>query len=334
VPPGEREEGDARMRILAWHVHGSWMTAFVNSPHEVVVPVVPGRGPDGLGRATTYPWPAGVREAGPEEVGDLAAGAGFDVVVLQRPRDAELFRAWTGREVGRDVPAVYVEHNTPRGDVAEWRHPLADRRDIPIVHVTPFNAAMWDNGDAPVRVVEHGIPDPGHLYSGHLESLAVACNEPVRRRRVAGTDLAARIARAVPVHVYGMRTEGVEQIVTTGLAGAEELAQADLHKRMAEHRAYLHPYRWTSLGLALLEAMTLGMPVLVLAATAAPEAVPAGAGLVTADVDALAAAARSLVADPALARAQGEAARRHALARFGLARFLSDWDRLLEEVAR
>jgi hypothetical protein len=322
------------MRILAWHVHGSWMTAFVNSPHEVVVPVVPDRGPDGLGRATTYPWPARVREAGPEEVADLAAGGGFDVVVLQRPRDAELFHAWTGREAGRDVPAVYVEHNTPRGDVTEWRHPLADQRVVPIVHVTPFNAAMWDNGDAPVRVVEHGIPDPGHLYSGHLESLAVACNEPVRRGRVAGTDLAARIARAVPVHVYGMRTEGVGQIVTTGLAGAEELAQADLHKRMAEHRAYLHPYRWTSLGLALLEAMTLGMPVLVLAATAAPEAVPAGAGLVTADVDALAAAARSLVADPALARAQGEAARRHALERFGLARFLSDWDRLLEEVAR
>jgi glycosyltransferase involved in cell wall biosynthesis len=131
-----------------------------------------------------------------------------------------------------------------------------------------------------------------------------------------------------------MKTGGVEQLITDGLAGAEELAQADLHKRMAEHRAYLHPYRWTSLGLALLEAMTLGMPVLVLAATAAPEAVPPDAGLVTADVDALAAAARALVADPDLARAQGEAGRRYALERFGLFRFLSDWDRLLEEVAR
>ncbi len=318
------------MRILAWHVHGSWMTAFVHSRHEVLVPVTPDRGPDGLGRATTYAWPAGVREVTPEEAADTS----FDVVVLQRPRDLELFEAWTGRRPGRDVPAVYVEHNTPRGDVADWRHPLADRTDVPIVHVTGFNAAMWDNGVAPVRVVEHGIPDPGQLYSGSLETLAFTCNEPVRRARVAGTDLAARIARSVPVHVYGMRTEGVEAVIGTGLAGAEELAQADLHKRMAEHRAYLHPYRWTSLGLALIEAMTLGMPVLVLATTAAPESVPAGAGLVSTDVDALAAAARTLVADPGLARAQGEVARRHALERFGLARFLSDWDRLLEEVAR
>ena len=318
------------MRILAWHVHGSWMTAFVHSRHDVLVPVTPDRGPDGLGRATTYAWPAGVREVTPEQVAD----EGFDVVVLQRPRDLELVEAWTGRRPGVDVPAVYVEHNTPRGDVAGWRHLLADRGDVPVVHVTPFNAAMWDNGDAPVRVIEHGIPDPGALYSGTLESLAFTCNEPVRRTRVAGTDLAARIARSVPVHVYGMKTEGVERVIATGLAGAEELAQADLHKRMAEHRAYLHPYRWTSLGLALLEAMTLGMPVLALAATAAPEAVPSGAGLVTADVDALAAHARTLVADPGLARAQGETGRRHALERFGLERFLSDWDRLLEEVTR
>jgi glycosyltransferase involved in cell wall biosynthesis len=306
------------------------MTAFVHSRHDVLVPVTPDRGPDGLGRATTYAWPAGVREVTPEQVAD----EGFDVVVLQRPRDLELVEAWTGRRPGVDVPAVYVEHNTPRGDVADWRHLLADRGDIPVVHVTAFNAAMWDNGDAPVRVIEHGIPDPGALYSGTLESLAFTCNEPVRRARVAGTDLAARIARSVPVHVYGMKTDGVGTVITSGLAGAEELAQADLHKRMSEHRAYLHPYRWTSLGLALLEAMTLGMPVLALAATAAPAAVPPGAGLVSADVDALAAHARTLVADPGLARAQGEAGRRHALEHFGLERFLSDWDRLLEEVAR
>jgi Glycosyl transferases group 1 len=318
------------MRILAWHVHGSWMTAFVHSRHDVLVPVVTDRGPDGLGRATTYAWPGRVREVTPEEI----AATNLDVVVLQRPGDADLLRAWTGLEAGRDLPAVYVEHNTPRGDVTGWRHHLADQTRIPVVHVTHFNAAMWDNGRAPVRVIDHGIPDPGHLYDGRLESLAFTCNEPVRRTRVAGTDLAARIARDVPVHVYGMRTAGVEQVITTGLAGAEELAQSDLHKRMAEHRAYLHPYRWTSLGLALLEAMTLGMPVLALAATAAPQAVPAEAGLVSADVDALARHARALVADPDLARAEGEAARAHALEHHGLDRFLGDWDRLLEEVAR
>jgi glycosyltransferase involved in cell wall biosynthesis len=116
------------------------------------------------------------------------------------------------------------------------------------------------------------------------------------------------------------------------LATAAELPQDQLHARLARHRAYLHPYRWTSLGLSLLEAMHLGMPVLALAAPAAADAVPAGAGLVTADVGELAAGAARVRADPDLARAQGLAARRYALGRFGLQRFLDDWDRQLKEV--
>lgn len=322
------------MRVLAWHVHGSWMTAFVRGDHDYLVPVLPDRGPDGLGRATTYPWPEEVREVSPADLRDHD----IDVVVVQRPHELDLVREWTGRPVGRSggrgaLPAVYVEHNTPRGDVTGWRHPLADRADIPLVHVTAFNAAMWDNGDAPVRVIDHGIPDPGYRYTGELETLGVCCNEPVRRHRVAGVDLVARIARTVPVAVYGMGLDGLAEHVPTGLAGARELAQADLYRELPRHRAYLHPYRWTSLGLSLVEAMHLGMPVLVLAATAAPEAVPDGAGLVSADTEHLSSTAAKLVADPGLARECGLLARQHALRRFGLRRFLDDWDALLEEVA-
>ena len=50
------------MRILLWHVHGSWTTAFVHGKHEYLVPVVPDRGADGRGRADTWQWPASVVE--------------------------------------------------------------------------------------------------------------------------------------------------------------------------------------------------------------------------------------------------------------------------------
>ena len=43
---------------------------------------------------------------------------------------------------------------------------------------------------------------------------------------------------------------------------------------------------------------------------------------------------RELRNDPEHARAMGKAARAAALERFGLARFLADWDRLLQEVVR
>ncbi|RKS80217.1 glycosyl transferase family 1 [Motilibacter peucedani] len=317
------------MRILLWHVHGSWATAFLQGRHDYVLPVLPDRGPDGLGRARTWDWPASVVELPPERLAEPRP----DVVVLQRPHEAALLEQWTGLRAGVDVPAVYVEHNTPEGDVTGMRHHLAGQTRVPVVHVTEFNRMMWDNGSVPTRVVEHGVLDPGPIWTGEVPRLSMSVNEPVRRWRVAGMDLAAAVAGSVPVDVYGMGTDALvdrEPAFASGLH--ENLTQAGLHLRMASHRAYLHTYRWTSLGLSLLEAMVLGSPVLVLAATAAPEAVPAGAGLVSSDVRALAGAARDLLADPAAAAQAGKLAREHVLAHFSLERFLADWDALLAEV--
>jgi glycosyltransferase involved in cell wall biosynthesis len=103
---------------------------------------------------------------------------------------------------------------------------------------------------------------------------------------------------------------------------------------MARRRVYLHPIRWTSLGLSLIEAMHLGMPVVCLATTEAIEAVPPGAGVLSTDVEVLEAALRGLIEDPELARERGIAARSAATERYGLDRFLADWDELLAEVAR
>ena len=310
------------MRILLWHVHGAWSTAFVHGRHDYVVPVVEDRGPDGVGIARTYDWPRDrVTELPPAALRDEH----FDVVVLQRPHELEhLAEEWLGRRPGRDVPAVYVEHNAPQGRIADMRHPAADRPDLLLVHVTHFNALFWDAGSTPTRVVEHGIVDPGHRYTGELPRTAVVINEARRRARVTGTDLLERFAAAAPLDLFGMDAGS--------LGGIEDLPQDDLHDELARRRVYLHPIRWTSLGLSLIEAMHLGLPVVALATTEAVEAVPGAAGVVSTRVDRLAEGVRHFLRDPEAARDAGLAARAHALERFGLERFLSDWDDLLEEV--
>jgi glycosyltransferase involved in cell wall biosynthesis len=113
-----------------------------------------------------------------------------------------------------------------------------------------------------------------------------------------------------------------------------DLGQDAMHTELARRRVYLHPNRWTSLGLSLVEAMHLGMPVVALAATEASSAVPPEAGVVSADRRRLVEAVRGYVDDPEAARMAGKAARTHALERYGLDRFLGDWDRLLQEVTR
>jgi len=62
--------------------------------------------------------------------------------------------------------------------------------------------------------------------------------------------------------------------------------------------------------------------------------VPSGAGVVSTRLDVLTRALRRLVDDAEAARAMGAVARATALARYGLGRFLGDWDRVLAEVAR
>jgi hypothetical protein len=320
------------MRILVWHVHGGWMDGFVRGAHEYVVPVDAERGPWGLGLAGR-PWPRAV-EATAEEL--AVRGGEIDAVVLQRTEEIGLVQSLTGLRPGIDIPAVFVEHNTPKGSVPETRHPLADQTDIPIVHVTHFNALMWDSGHAPVFVVEHGVNDPGLRYTGELERLGVAVNEPVRRRRVAGTDLLPVFSEAAPVDVFGMGGGGLEDATGLGpdrLSWAGDLPSGTLHAELARRRAYLHPFRWTSLGLALIEAMFLGLPVLVVGSTEAWRAVPPGAGCVSSDPKELLAAARRLLAHPDEAVEAGLNAREAALARYGLDRFHAAWDQVLAEVA-
>jgi Glycosyl transferases group 1 len=314
------------MRVLLWHVHGSWTTAFVQGDHEYAVPAVPGRGPDGRGRAQTWDWPESVVERTPEQLADER----FDIVLLQRRCELErLCEAWTGRRPGRDVPAVYVEHNAPQGRMQDMRHPAADRDDLLLVHVTHFNALFWDAGATHTTVIEHGIVDPGERYTGELARAAVVINEPRRRGRVTGTDLLDGFARALPLDLFGIAGEQAG----TAASFAGDLPQADMHEEMARRRVYLHPIRWTSLGLSLLEAMQLGMPVVALGTTEVHEAVPAEAGVVSTRLDVLADALRRLGADPAEARERGAAARVAALERYGLQRFLDDWDRVLAHVA-
>jgi Glycosyl transferases group 1 len=320
------DRGPAR-NVLLWHVHGSWTQAFVAGPHKYLIPVAPDRGEDGLGLAGRS-WP-NAREIALEdlELQDI------DLVVLQRPHEATLFARWSGRRAGPDVPAVYVEHNAPRPSPARSRHPLADRGDIPLVHVTDFNRLMWDNGRAPTRVIDHGVADPGPRYTGDVLRAATMINEPVRRRRIVGADLLEPLSAYAQIDVWGIGTESLKS-ERGGVTGRGDLAPPALWDQIARRRVYLHTPRWTSLGLSLIEAMYLGMPVVAVGTTMAPLVVPGEAGVVSVDLTILGQGLRDYMNDQATAVAAGKAAREFATARFGLERFLTDWNQVIEEQCR
>jgi hypothetical protein len=312
-----------RLRVLTWHVHGSYLFYLGHAPHEFLVPVKEGRPEHYVGLPPGgFAWPDNVREVAAEEVSRLD----LDVVLTQthsqwlEERDALLSPAQ------RRLPRVHVEHDPPRRHPVEQRHPVDDREAL-LVHVTAFNDLMWDSGRTPTRVVEHGVAVPdGVRYTGELERGIVAVNSlPSRGRRV-GADVFARVRRDVPLDLVGMGSEEA--------GGLGEVPPGGLATFASRYRFLFNPIRYTSLGLAVCEAMAAGVPVVALATTEYPMAVQDGvSGYVDTNVERLVERMRDLLADPAEARRLGEGARRRARERYSLERFVRDWDDAFRLVA-
>jgi hypothetical protein len=304
-----------RLKILIWHVHGSYLNALACVDHDWYVPTKPGAPEGYLGRGWTFPQHDRLHEVPAERVRDLD----LDLVIYQTPRNYAEDRYEILSPAQQRLPAIYLEHNTPKPHATDTRHPLDDP-GVLLVHVTHYNRLMWDNGAQPTRVIEHSVAiDPTAEYRGHLARGVMMANCIQRRPRIAGLELFLAAREQVPLDALGMETE------TFG--GLGDVPYRNLHQRLADYRFLFSPMRYTSLPLAVVEAMTIGMPVVALATTELPTVIEHGVtGYVSCDPDELIHHMRALVADPALACRLGARAREVARTRFGLDRFTRDWN--------
>ncbi|HEU6450644.1 MAG TPA: glycosyltransferase [Gemmatimonadaceae bacterium] len=303
-----------RLRILTWHVHGSYLYYLTHVPHEFYVPVKPGRPAGYGGRAGSFPWPDNLHEVPADELHELDV----DCVLYQ----SAVHYLKDGPELLSDeqlsLPAIYLEHDPPREHPTDTRHPVDDS-SVLLVHVTPFNALMWDSGNTPTRVIEHGVTIPEDArYSGELaRGIAVVNNLASRGRRL-GSDVFVEARSRVPIDLVGM---GAEE-----LGGLGEVQPPELARFASRYRFFFNPIRYTSLGLAICEAMMAGMPIIGLATTELVTVVENGeSGWIDTRLEPLLEHMNALIASPADARRLGEGARRTAMERFGIDRFARDW---------
>jgi glycosyltransferase involved in cell wall biosynthesis len=141
------------------------------------------------------------------------------------------------------------------------------------------------------------------------------------RGRRLGWDLFQHAQREVPLDLVGMGPEALQ-----------EVPHPLLPRFCTRYRFLYHPVRYTSLALAALEAMMLGMPVVALATTEVSSVLRSGEnGIADTDPAALLDGMRALLADRALARKLGERAQATARSRFGIERFVADWNRIFAE---
>ena len=310
-----------KLNVLVWQIHGSYLNTLVQAPHRFYLPTKPDKSEGYGGRGPTYLWSPDTVDVPAEEVSALD----LDLVVYQTPKNffEDALEVLSSEQ--RALPAIYLEHNTPQARVSEMVHPVNDP-GILLVHVTHFNDLFWDCRKTPTRVVDHAVSPatPEDAYTGELEKGVSLVNDLPRRKRVVGGDIFESTREEVPLDLFGFNSKEV--------GGFGDLPQAEVHERMKAYRFYFNPIRYTSLPLSVLEAMEIGLPVVALATTELVTVIKDGEnGYIDTNVENLIESMRQLLANPEEAHRVGEAGRRTVRERFGLERFVADWEAAFEE---
>lgn len=307
-----------RLSVLTWHVHGNYLYYLTQAPHDFYIVTKEGNPPGYAGAGGALPWGANVHEIPYERVRE----AQFDCVIYQQRSHYEEDRFTILSEAQRALPQVYIEHDPPQQHPTDTLHWVQDAQAL-LVHVTAFNKLMWDAGVTPTTVIEHGVViPPGVRHNGELARGITVINHLKQRGRRLGADIFAHARQHVPIDLVGMDAQSA--------GGIGEISNPELAAFCAPYRFFFNPIRYTSLGLAIVEAMMIGMPIIGMATTELTSVIENNRnGYVSNDINELIEVMQRLIREPELAREWGAAARATALKRFTISRFANDWDRTL-----
>jgi glycosyltransferase involved in cell wall biosynthesis len=307
-----------RLRILTWHIHGSYLYYLTQAPHDFYLPTKPDRSEGYGGRLPGIPWNDNVHDIPADQVREQE----FDCILFQSRRNYLQDQFEILSEEQRQLPRLFLEHDPPREHPTDTQHVVNDP-DVLLVHVTYFNQLVWNNGQTPTCVIEHGVMVPDLSYTGSIPKGIVVANGLRTRGRRLGCDIFQQVRQRVPLDLVGMDSRS--------LGGLGEVEHGQLPAFQARYRFFFHPARYTSLGLAVCEAMMVGLPIVGLATTELVNVIENNvSGYIQTNLSYLMAGMQELLENPDKAKQMGRAAQEQARSRFNIQRFVEDWNQAFE----
>jgi hypothetical protein len=303
-----------KVRVFTWHIHGSYLYYLTQAHVDFYLPTGTGEGYGG--RSGAFSWGDNVHEIPKDEV----KNHDFDVILFQHRKNYLEDQYEILNKKQRALPKIYLEHDPPQEHPTNTKHIVADP-GILLVHVTHFNQLMWDNNRTPTTVIEHGVVVPENVqYTGELAKGIVVVNNIKKRGRRLGLDVFESVRHKVSLDLVGM---GAMDIGGVGEVSPERIAEYS-----SRYRFFFNPIRYTSLGLAVCEAMTVGLPIVGLATTELVSVVDNGkTGYIATNPQELVNKMRLLIDNPDHANELSRNARQYAQKRFSITRFAADWER-------
>lgn len=306
------------LTIFTWHIHGTYLYYLSKGDYEIYIPVTKEKEEGYYGKGHTFPFGDNVKEIPAEEVRNMQ----FDCILFQTNKNWLVDQYEILSEEQRKLPRIYLEHDPPSHHPTDTKHIVNDP-DIVMVHVSNFNKLMWSNTNKIVKVIDHGVIAPDAQFSGEIEKGIVVVNNLHQRGRKLGADIFEQVSKKIPLDLIGMGTKEY--------GGLGEVLHPQLPEFISHYRFFFNPIRYTSLGLAVLEAMMAGMPVVALATTEYVTLIRNyESGFISTDVDYLVHKMELLLINKSLAARLGANGREYVEDRFNIQRFTEEWKQTFE----
>lgn len=245
----------------------------------------------------------------------------FDMILSQE-RYSEIQRSlMLSKQFG--IPVVHIDHTEPPPGIPPKKlNKLIEMRADKHCFITEHNKVSWQGRQEDV-VIPHGIDtDKFKGYSGYdIVGISVV-NQFAARDVFCGWNLWQSIAKEIPMRLIG-ENPGISQPAKD---------ENDLITQLSNARFFLNTSQWSPCPLSLLEAASVGLPIVSTAQQDIPRIFKHGENaFLSNNPSELIGYCKQLLNDYDLAVKMGNAARQVILDNYTIDRFLSTWNKVFDD---
>ncbi|MGI4021834.1 MAG: glycosyltransferase [Janthinobacterium lividum] len=296
-----------RYKIFTWPIHQQYLFQLAQGDFDIYIP-------SGQNESFRKQFSAqkNVIETDFEAIKEVL----LDCILFQDEQSYTTAQFEVLSDQQRRLPKIYLEHHPPKQHPTNAKHVVEDL-DVQLIHVNHYNALMWDNNQVPVTVIENGVATETASFTGEKPSGVVVLEESPADNRVTGYDVFLQVKEVLPMDIIQI--------------GKDNITYQNLPENLSQYRFLFCADRYQSLPFTVYEALIIGMPVVGLATTDLSTIINNEiSGFADSDLSYLILKMQYLLADPQAAVQIGSEARKLALPRFSLNRFLADWKQVIE----
>jgi len=251
-------------------------------------------------------------------------GIEFDLILSQERNFQLGFLAEIAHRIG--IPLISIDHTMPSPG---WTDKTIDRSNgIPVKHrvfITEFNLKAFKGDPAKDTVIPHGIDTTRYGgFKGNPEPYGISVVNLFPQRDVfCGWELWRSVASETKIKLIGHNP------------GLSESAKSEDHliQELSNARYFLNTSQWSPVPLSMLEAMSVGLPIISTSKQEIPNIIKHGENGFLADTkEDIIKYVNILSNELELATKMGEAARQTIIDKFNIDQFVKNWNDVFESV--